>query len=258
MAQIVSLTTDLGLKDYYVAALKGAIHSRIDPVQIVDISHTIEPYDIVQASLFLGSTFACFPSGTIHIAGVRNYYSRHNEIIALERDGHYFIGPNNGLFSLIWTDLSSSQVYRIATDELASDNLTDVLAHAAAYLSHGLPLEEIGPPILELEQKMTIQPVVTADQVRATIIHIDQFDNAIVNLRREAFEKLRAGRRVKLYFKHDDPIYHFSKQYSDVPVGDPLALWNSAGYLEIAVNMGKASSLYNLNKNETIQIYFVE
>lgn len=256
--QIVSLTTDFGTQDYYVGELKGVLLEKIAQLTIVDVSHEIEPFDIVQASFYLNNSYRNFPKASIHILAVQTYYSKNNELLAFQKEGHFFIGPNNGVFSLIWDDLEEKDIHVINTDEMKVDTLSKVLTHAAAYISHGLPLNEIGPPVEHFERKMLIQPVITRNQIRATIIHIDRFDNAIVNLRKEQFEALRAGRPFQLYFKHDDPIYHFNKHYAEVPVGEALALWNSSGYLEIAVNMGRASTLYNLNKNETIQIYFVD
>ena len=256
--QIVSLTTDFGTQDYYVGELKGVLLDKIDHLSIIDISHDIEPFDIVQASFYLNNTYRNFPKDSIHILAVQTYYSKRNELLAFQKDDHYFIGPNNGVFSLIWDDLKEEDVYVINTEDMEVNTLSQSLTHAAALISHGLSLNEIGPRVQRLERKMLIQPVITRNQIRATIIHIDRFDNAIVNLRKDQFESLRAGRPFQLYFKHDDPIYHFNKHYAEVPVGEALALWNSAGFLEIAVNMGRASSLYNLNKNETIQIYFLD
>lgn len=258
MGQIVSLTTDLGVSDYYVATLKGMLYSHIRGVTIADISHHIEPYDIVQAALFLRSTYLSYPRGTIHIAAVRCHHGPSSDIIVFERDGYHFIGPNNGLFSLLWDDFNTSSITVVDITKVRQPSLPSILSHAAACIAHGLPGEEIGPPVTDIEQRMTIQPVVTAQQIRATIIHIDQFDNAIVNITKEAFEQLRNGRRYKIYFKHDDPIYHIHQHYGEVEVGEPVAIWNEAGYLEIAVHMGKASTLYNLKKNETIQIYFLD
>jgi S-adenosylmethionine hydrolase len=258
MSHIVTLTTDLGSEDYYAAILKGQLYSHIPDVQVVDITHDIETYDIVQGALFLGTAYPSFPRGTIHLALVHAYYKPGHRLIAFSKDGHHFVGPDNGLFSLIWADFDQTEVYAIDSTKLTDATLTRLLTHVASGLAHELPLAEMGAKVDDPSQRMSIQPVVTADQIRATIIHIDRFDNAIINLKKDTFDQLRAGRRIKLYYKHDDPLYKFSQDYTDVGVGEPLAMWNEAGYLEIAVNLGKASSLYNLNKNETIQIYFLD
>lgn len=253
--QIVTLTTDYGYTDYYVAELKGAILSVSPSTSFVDISHGIESYDIVQAAFFLSACFPKFPKGTIHVVSVYNYYDDPAEFIAFKRRGQYFIGPNNGVFSLIFEDLAEKDVFLAARN---GESLSSVFARAIDILITQSEPEAIGQPIDEIIRKMGIQPVITSNQIRATIIHIDHLENVIVNLKKELFEQVCKSRTFSIYYKQTDPIKYISKNYGDVDIGDTLCLFNSAGYMEIAVNMGKASSMYNLNKDETIQIYFDE
>ena len=133
-----------------------------------------------------------------------------------------------------------------------------IFSHAAAYIGHGLPLSDIGNMVPNFNKKLVIQPVVTSSQIRATVIHIDHFENVVVNLKKDLFDKVRNKRRFELFYKPHDPITFLSKDYGDVSIGDPLAYFNSAGYLEIAINMDKASSMLNLMKGEMIQINFYE
>ena len=156
----------------------------------------------------------------------------------------------------MFDDLEESKIYVIAPANSENISVNAIFAHAAAYLGHGLPIEEIGPVVSIFNTKLVIQPVVTANQIRATIIHIDHFENVVVNLKKELFDRVRNGRQFELYFKPNDPITFLSKDYGDVAIGDPLAFFNSSGYLEIAINMDKASSMLNLLKNEMIQINF--
>ncbi len=254
--QIVSLTTDYGTKDFYVAELKASILSSKDDFSIVDISHETDRYDIVQAAFYVSNAMKSFPVGSIHIIAVNCNYRRKSEYICLSMNGHFFIGPNNGVFSLIFDDIDSEKVFLITSPNPENTSVNAVFAHATAYLGHGLPIEEIGPPVVNFNKKLVIQPVITSNQIRATIIHIDHFENVIVNLKKDHFEKVRNGRSFALYYKQNDPITFFSKDYGDVSIGDPLAFFNSSGYLEIAMNMDKASSMLNLFKNEMIQINF--
>ena len=145
--------------------------------------------------------------------------------------------------------------FRCQTQE-ENGSVSAIFSHAAAYLGHGLPISEIGPVVANFSRKLVIQPVITSNQIRATIIHIDHFENAVVNLRKDMFERVRNERNFALYYKQNDPITFLSKDYGDVAIGDALAFFNSAGYLEIAINMDKASSMLNLFKNEMIQINF--
>jgi S-adenosylmethionine hydrolase len=254
--QLVSLTTDYGSKDYYAAELKASILSKNPHITLLDLSHHIDHFDILQAAFFVKNAIGSFAQGSIHIISVHTHYRRKPEIICFEYDGQFFVGPNNGVFSIMFPELTEQGVFLVNHTELQALSMHQVYAHVCGYLSHGLPLNEIGPQIITLTQKSVIQPVVLPNLIRATIIHIDEFENVIINLRYDLFDRVRNGRRFELYYKQYDPINYLSKDYGDVAIGDPLAFFNCAGYLEIAMNMDKASSLLNLYKNEMIQINF--
>ena len=256
MSRIITITSDLGNTDYFVALLKGAIYNVLpEGIQLCDISNHIDPHDIQQAAFFLGASYSRFPENSIHIAKVYSYYSRQPEFIAFKQNGHFFIGPNNGLFSLIFPELESSDCQLIQFD---SDDINTQIAHACACISKGLFPEEIGIPLEKLNKKLTLQAVTTSSNIRATIIHVDHFQNVILNVTKESFESVRKGRRFELFYQQHDPITKISEHYSQVPVGDVLCTFNSVGLLEIAINMGKGSGSLNLKKGETIQIYFYD
>lgn len=254
--QLVSLTTDFGSKDYYVAELKASILSGKRDFTIIDVSHNIDQYDIIQASYFLSNCIISFPPDSIHLVAVNCNYRRKSRYICFKRDEKFFIGPDNGVFSLMFDDMDTQDVYIIQPPDNGKSSINSIFAHAAAYIGHGLPLEEIGPKAKEINQKLKMQPVVTSNQIRATIIHIDHFDNVIINLKSDMFERVRNERRFELYYKPNDPITFLSKDYGDVAIGDVVAFFNSAGYLEIGINMDRAASMLNLVKNEMIQINF--
>ncbi len=254
--QLITLTTDLGKDDYFVALLKAEVLSFAGmDTTFIDVSHSIDSQDIQQAAFFLKTTYGKFPKGTIHISCVYSYYSSKYEIIAFERDGFYFMGPNNGLFSLLFPDLKKEEVYKVEHD---THEVNKLIGHAVACIRNNLFPNEMGSQVKQLNTKLALQPVTTSTNIRATIIHIDHFDNLILNVSRDVFEKVRKGRRFEVFYKQHEPIGKISKHYGDVPVGDVLCLFNSADLLEIAINMGKASSLLSLQKNETVQIYFYE
>lgn len=254
--QIVSLTSDYGIRDYYVAELKAAILGKGNQIQVVDVSNNVDRFDIVQASFFIKNVIPSFPQGTIHVVAVHCHYTSQPELIGFERDGQWFVGPNNGIFSLVFDDLREEEMFVIQQPGDTPLPLNGLIAHATAYLSHALPLNEIGPPLQSLTRKLVIQPVITSSQIRATIMHIDHFENVIVNLKKEVFEKTRNGRNFEIYYKPNEPITCLSRNYGDVSVGEALAFFNASGYLEIALNMDMASTMLNLHKNETIQINF--
>jgi S-adenosylmethionine hydrolase len=253
--QIITLTTDYGYQDFYVAQLKGAILSKVKNVTIVDVSHSLERYDIVQTALFLESTFPHFPENSIHIVSVLNYYGRYNDFLITKRNHQIFITPNNGVLSLLFPEINDEEIFSI---DFQSENLSELFAHCVAAIEHGLTIKDLGPICPNFIRKMGIQPVITNSQIRGTIIHIDHYENVVINIKKNDFDHLCNGRSFQIYYKQNDPICELSRTYNDVDVGESLCLFNSSGYLEIAVNMGKAATMYNLNKDETIQINFAE
>lgn len=254
--QIVSLITDFGISDYFVADLKASILSQYADIQFVDVSHQIASHDIMQAAYYLQNVYDSFPASTIHIVAVYNYYEPISKFIAFKRKGHYYIGPNNGIFSLVFNDLDPTEIREVDFGEDVS--LAKMYARAVALISNGISLDEIGPVIDDCHTKLPISPVITPSQIRATILHIDHYNNAVINIQKSQFEQIRAERKFKIYYKQTDPIKKISKHFGEVPVGEVLALFNSTGYLVIAMNMNRASDQLNLLKNETIQINFYD
>ncbi len=256
--QNISITTDLGLKDNYAAILKAKIISKSPDVRLIDISNNVNPFDILSAANLVKNSYQHFPAGTVHVILVHNYYDFNAELLLFKFDEHYFICPNNGLPGLMFNSINADACQLIKLDKDRSTMLIfDKVSHAIACLVNNLH-EEIGPKASSIEEKMWVQPVVTKNEIRATIIDIDRFDNVITNVDKSTFERIGKNRGFELYYKHDDPLDQIAKNYSDVQIGDPVCLFNEAGLLEISINMGKAATLFGLRKNETIQIHFNE
>lgn len=256
--QIVTLTTDFGIKDYYVAMLKGNFLKKAADIQIIDISHSISTHDIVEGSFFIKNAYKHFPIGTIHVALVQSFSDESKRIIIFERDGYTFIGPDNGLYSLIFDDLNIIDKYEVKVSDDRSYILHDIIAHAVGHIASGNAISELGDKIEDIQVKIGLRPVVTKSNIRATIMHVDHFGNVIVNLSKEVFEKERNGRDFLIYYKGRDQIETISQHYSDGEIGDVICFFNSAGFLEIAINMGNAHEMLSLRKNETIQIDFID
>ncbi len=251
---IVTLTTDFGLRGYYLAALKGAILYENPGLQIIDISHEVKPYDIVQGAYILKNAYHHFPEGTIHLIGIDNL-SAPLSLIALRHNGHYFIGPDNGIFSLMF-DQQPKEAYRLEMKKGNHFPFNDTASHAISHISSGKPLVEIGLPAKETERRIALQPVISTSQIRGSVIYIDHYENAIVNIQKALFEKVRNRRRFQLFFKRHDPIVQLSRNYHDAPVGETLCFFNDADYLTIAINMGKAASLLGLKMDDMVQVDF--
>ena len=251
---IVTLTTDFGLFDNYVALLKGALLRQSPNLQIVDISHNVRPYDIVQGAFVLKNTYPSFPVGTIHIITVNNS-PEGMSLICLQHEGQIFIGPDNGIFSLVFPKMPDT--FRLDYDKQSPFPIQQTLANTVQHLAAGQPLHEVGFPAGETVQRIALQPVLSHSQIRGSVIYVDHYENVVINIPKELFEKVQNGRKFALFFKRNDPITHLSHHYTDVPVGDTLCLFNAAGFLEIAVSMGKASSLLGLKLDDMVQVDFV-
>jgi hypothetical protein len=252
---IVTLTSDFGQGDYYLPLIKGAILSQNEGLQLVDITHQIVAYDIVQAAFIFKNAWSSFPRGTIHLISVNDYYQESCCYLAVQHEGHYFIGPDNGVFTLIF-DRAEVEAYQLDTSAETTFHLHEVYARAIGHIAKGGEFDKIGRRVEEMVQRITFQPVVQPAMIRGAVIHIDRFQNAILNINRELFERIGADRSFQLYFKRHDPIIRLSRHYHDVPVGEVLCLFNSADYLEIAINMGKAAELLSLKVEDAVQIDF--
>jgi S-adenosyl-L-methionine hydrolase (adenosine-forming) len=255
--QLVTLTTDFGTRDYYAGALKGALLQQHAEMTIVDISHDIQPFDLVQAAFVLRNVWQEFPQGTIHLIGVNCVYDRHYRFVALQHQGHFFLAPDNGILYLLFGEaLAEADVRSLGAGQPGHFPVKAVFAEATGHLAAGLAFDDLGEPAGALLQRISLQPVITQDRIRGTVVHIDNYDNVLVNVHRETFEKVRNGRPFSLFFKRNDPISRLSDNYCDVPLGEPLCLFNSAGYLEIAVNLGKAATLLGLKVEDVVEIVF--
>lgn len=264
---VITLTTDLGLKDYYTGAVKGALISQVPDVTIVDISHDIRKYNIPEAAFTLKNAFAEFPKGSIHIVGVQPELKEDPELksdivhILVSYKGHYFIGADNGVFSLIF-DEPVDKIYELTLKQ-ERDSITfpvrDVFVPAAAHLSRGGVPEVIGKPKENLIVKEDFEATVDGDTIRGGVIYVDDYGNVITNITQGLFEHVRRGRDFQIMTRvRGYDIKKISQTYSEVPAGERLALFGSSGHLEIAINIGPASDLLGLKVNDVIRVQFME
>ena len=250
---ITTLTTDFGLRDYYLAALKGALLSANPEDTLVDVTHEIGSHDIVKAAFVIKNIKHTFPADTIHVIYVKNHEAR-QPLILFKKDEQYFIGPNNGLFSLVF-DAIPEDKYVLEQPEVKIAPF-QLIAETIHHIRLGKALDEIGPAPKHFVERLNILPIVQQNQIRASIIHIDTYGNVIVNVKRDLFERVRKNRPFKIFFKRTDPITKISNHYSDGKIGEPICVFNMSDYMVIATMMGKAHIDLGLNKEETIQITF--
>lgn len=258
----------MGLRDFYVAAVKGAVYTQLPDAVVVDVSHHIPPFDIAQASFVLRNAYPHFPEGSVHIIGVNPELDLHEGImhVLVRYKKHYFIGADNGIFSLLF-DGQPDEIFELNLSQ-AVDDLTfptkDVFVPAACHLLRGGTPEVIGQRRQRLKERSMFRPVVDKEAIKGSIIYIDSYGNAITNITRSLFREAVKGRSFRVvYGGSSDVIREISDAYNNVSEGERLALFGSGGYLEIAINRGArgsgggADSLLGLHINQSVRIEFV-
>lgn len=256
---IITLTTDWGTANHYAGAVKGSLLRQIPGALIIDISHDIQCYDIMQASFVLRNACRDFPGGTIHIIGINSEAGIDTPHIIVKYNDQYFIGADNGIFSLVINDAPTEAIELdiIQDTDYFTFSERDVFAKAAALLASGKTLNEIGSPYKNINEKIAFNPVVFPDKITGKVIFVDGYDNVFVNINKKLFNKVGKGRSFKINFRlPGETIYELHQSYSDVVPGERLALFGSTGFLEIAINQGKASSLLGLQLNDSVSVEF--
>ncbi|MEZ4859518.1 MAG: SAM-dependent chlorinase/fluorinase [Flavobacteriaceae bacterium] len=273
---IVTLTTDFGEKDHYVGAVKGAIYSELESLRIVDISHSISPFHITEAAYIIQNAYRSFPKGTIHIVGIDSELNPENKHIAVALDGHFFVCANNGIISLLASEIKPEKIVEINIHDRIESNfpVLDVFVKVACHIARGGTLEVIGKTIDELKELKGIRPVINNEnnQILGTVIYIDNYGNVVTNITKKWFEKIGKGRAFKISARRAtfSVIYtHYSDAINfDLPPdrreedGKKLAVWNSSNYLELAIyksnpkTVGSASTLFGLEYWDTITVNF--
>jgi hypothetical protein len=246
---IITLTSDFGLSDSYVAAMKAAILYRLPRAALIDVTHQIPPQDILAGSIALERAIDACAAGTVHLAVVDPGVGGHRRILVVQIRGQYVICPDNGLVTWAWRRLGKARAFKLIwRPERCSRTFhgRDIIAPAAAMLAGGRRLHEIARPIND-PILLNIHPARPKSRA-GRIIYIDHFGNATTNIPAGA---LRPGASFAVSGKN---LGKLRQTYSDVRAGKPLALIGSADLLEIAVRDGSAAKLLSLHVGAQVQI----
>ena len=273
---IITLTTDFGHKDHFAGAIKGTIYKELADARIVDISHSIAPFNIQECAYILKNSYKNFPDGSIHIVGVDSELSPENQHIAVLVDNHYFILANNGVIGLIISEIVPEKVVEIQLPNSIDSSFPemDVFVKVASHIARGGKLEVIGRTFKDLKILREFNPRFSDDgrTISGSVIYIDNYGNVVTNIHRNKFKSFGKGRPFELlarnkkitqiHGKYGDIInYQLDKSQRKAP-GELLALFNSSGYLEIAIyksdlnTVGGASTLLGLDYRDTVMINF--
>jgi S-adenosylmethionine hydrolase len=270
---IITLTTDYGLKDHFVGALKGKILSEFPEATIVDISHDIDAFNISETSYIIGAAYSSFPKGTVHLIGVDIELNDYNQHIVMQWNDQYFICADNGILSILIQKIVPQKIVSINIHDRLHNDATDldVFVKVACHIAKGGLMNVIGKEITAIKEVTELQPSVLDNQIKGNVIYIDHYGNVVTNISKSLFIDTGKGRPYEIKFK-TKTIKTILPKYSDIVIsdkysikdyeGEKLAIFNEAGFLEIAIfrsnpeTVGTANTLLGLNYRDTILIEF--
>ncbi len=255
---MITLTTDFGYKDPFVGMMKGVILSINPDVQIVDITHGISPYNIMEAAVVIGESYKYFPPKSIHVVVVDPGVGSARRPILIETAEHIFVGPDNGVFTEIFNSYSSFQVLHITADyyflhkQSSTFHGRDVFAPVAAWLSRGIRAINFGEPITDYVKLELPVPSIESNRISGEVIFLDRFGNAITNIKAEHLQATLQKDTLRVLVK--DRHIDIKSHYSEADDNEPHALINSSGHLEIFVYMRSASETLGINVGDPVSV----
>lgn len=272
---IITLTSDFGNLDYRVAAVKGKILSLNPEVNIIDITHDIQAFNLIQTSYIVRNAYKYFPKGSIHILSVDSFYHKSRKNIIYKADGSYFLAADNGLLSLIFFDIKPEAIYELTLnnrfDDIIDFTSTDIFVPAAVHLANGGLPEVIGRKIQSAKQLMFPRAVYNESEgmIIGEVTYIDNFGNIISNINKDFFENISKGynsftikfRNLSLsrvFSSHTEVVSDWERETEFH--GQSAAIFNDSQLLELSIYKGSkkngAKSLFGLNVGENIYIEF--
>jgi S-adenosylmethionine hydrolase len=253
---IVTLLSDYGYQDNYIGITKAVLYRLLPDAHIIDIAHDITPHHLLQCAYLLSGSLYAFPAETVHLSLFGVMYQIPPKVLFTQHNNQYIISADNGLLPLISDQNSASPIY--CCTEIPA-NYMEWLKIAAALAgqmgkgtidwSHLVPYQPEVYPV-------PLRPVIKDNSIDCNIVHIDRFGNVVLNLRKEEFERYRNNRKFRIILHRNDVIESVSEHYASVQPEERLCLFNSSGYLEIAINQGDASKLLGLKLFDPRQVNY--
>jgi S-adenosylmethionine hydrolase len=264
MRPIVALLTDFGTQDHYVGAVKGAILAACRDATLVDIAHELPPHDVREGAFALAAAYRAFPAGSVFLAVVDPGVGSQRRGIALEAGGYRFVGPDNGLFSLILAEHADARVHELTNAGLFRHRVSatfhgrDVFGPVAGHLAGGTALEEVGPPVsdparFEIEGVRKRGP----HEWEGSVIHVDRFGNLTTSFAEREIDALISrvnGDPTEIVVVVEGVVLPLVRAYSDLPEGEAGALIGSSGRLEVALHKGSAARVLGASKGAPVRV----
>ena len=273
---VITLTTDFGTKDHFIGSVKGALHSEISNVNIVDISNEISPFNIIEGAYIIENSYKNFPEGSIHIIGVDSEKTPEKKHLVIKLDGHFFICADNGIMSLIANKIKPEKIIEINIHNSSTSSFTvlDVFVKVAAHIYRGGSIDLVGKKINQLKELYDINPILNEknNEITGNVIYIDNYENIVTNISKLVFEEFGKSRPFVINARnfqfnsivnsYSDSIKFDVKKELRKEAGKKIALFNKANLLELAIYKsnglitGGASSLFGLKFRDVVTIKF--
>lgn len=255
---IITFMSDFGRSDHYVSAVKAKILSINPGLKIVDITHDIEPFNLAHAAFVLKSVYMDFPKGTVHLISVNSHAERTNRFLTAKIEGHIFVGPDNGIFSLICEKEPGMIAELFNTNEQhATFPTKNIMGKAAAMLASGSGMNDVGAYTNDYVRRIDRKFRATKKQISGNVIRVDHYGNLISNIEEEVFNILRKDRNYVVQFGREK-VDKINSNYNELDDGDCFVVFNDLGLLEIGINKGNASKLLGLRYDSPVNIIFEE
>jgi S-adenosylmethionine hydrolase len=259
---IITMLSDFGLRDPYVAEMKAVVHSICPEVTIIDLSHEIKKFDVRMGAFILASAAPYFPSGTIHVAVVDPGVGTKRRPIIIENPHALYVGPDNGILMLAAQKDGVCRVHNITNRRYMLPEISrtfhgrDVFSCAAAYLARGISPSEFGPEIHNYVFPTFARPVLEGGKLLGEIIYTDDFGNLITNVSTEDLKKVNLNKGASFPIKVGDKTLtlRLCSAYGEVSKQEPLAIVGNSGFLEVAINQGNASETFQIKTGDPVSI----
>lgn len=245
--RIVTLLTDYGLKDSYVGALKGSMLSIAQNLNIIDVAHTIANHDVLEAAWTIKGYYREFPKGTIHIAVVDPGVGGPRRPILVETKHHYFIGPDNGIFSYVYQEEQVSQVIHLTANQYFAPEISDtfhgrdIFGPVAAHLANDVEPRWFGKWVEDFVRLPLPVLKRTTDFLAGEVVHVDRFGNLVTNIDLKSFYELVKGRKYRI-LAGQEVVGGICRSYAEGPAGQLIAVFGFQQTLEISINRGSAAN----------------
>ncbi|HBG25209.1 MAG: hypothetical protein A2X17_08370 [Bacteroidetes bacterium GWF2_41_61] len=256
---LVTITSDWKNGDYYLAALKGSLLSLSSDISVVDITNSIPSFDVLQEIFIIKSAYRHFPQNTIHLMGVMSEPAPGANIVIVFGEGHYFVGVNDGRFSLLFDNPPAVcfEILKGRSIAFSSFNSLELFKEAVDIICTNS--FETRTKICDVKRESSPGVVHNENNITGRVLYIDSFGNAITNIERRVFDSIHKGRDFTIFVQGPyTKINRISRGYNDSSPGEIIALFNSAGLLEIAVNQGNIALLESINPSSEIRIRFAQ